>query len=145
VELYDGKQYVNDILRSKGTSTMPNGLLVPDSINIQEEILVMDMPYPVVAKMVRGRESYGVKVCHDEKELIEHTRFLFKDSPSIVVEEYLAGKEMTITVMPLSQEKLYYWSMLIVTRFNHNEGIALHNGTVAVASNSRVVSQKEYT
>jgi hypothetical protein len=36
-----------------------------------------------------------------------------------------------------------YWALPIVTRFNHQDGVALYNDVVAVTANSRVISQEE--
>lgn len=99
--------------------------------------------YPVVAKPVRGRGSHGVKVCHDLTGLKDHLDALFQESPTVLVEEYLAGEEATITVMAPSRERREYWSLPPVTRFNHLDGIAPYNGVVAVTANSRMVTQSE--
>lgn len=61
-----------------------------------------------------------------------------------MLEEYLRGEEATVTVMPPSSSKPEYWAMPIVERFNHEDGIAPYNGTVAVTSNSRTVSPTEF-
>jgi len=85
-----------------------------------------------------------VKVCKTELELRDHLNSLFKESPAVMIEEFLSGEEATVTVMPPSSKRLDYWAMPIVTRFNHENGIAPYNGVVAVASNSRVVSNADY-
>lgn len=45
-------------------------------------------------------------------------------------------------VMPPAPHRKEYWA-LPVTRFNHMEGIAPYNGTVAIMRNSRLVSPAE--
>lgn len=60
-----------------------------------------------------------------------------------MLEQYLSGEECTVTVMPPSSLHEDYWALPIVTRFNHDKGIAPYNGVVAVTANSRVVSQEE--
>ena len=60
-----------------------------------------------------------------------------------MVEEYLAGEEGTVTVMPPSKHTPHYWALPIVVRFNHEDGIAPYNGVVAVTKNSRVPSDDE--
>ena len=72
-----------------------------------------------------------------------HVAALIEESPLVMVEEFLAGEEATLTIMPPSLERPGHWSMLPVTRFNHASGIAPYNGTVAVTANSRVVSIDE--
>lgn len=141
VEKFDDKAYLNDKLRALGSYTLPQSWLV-DPENI--EVVVQSIKdYPVVAKPVRGRGSHGVKVCYDWTGLNHHLDALFQESPSVLVEEYLAGEEATVTVMPPSQERPEYWSLPPVTRFNHLDGIAPYNGVVAVTANSRVVTQSE--
>jgi hypothetical protein len=61
-----------------------------------------------------------------------------------MLEEYLSGEEATITVMPPSRDRPDYWAIPIVTRFNHDGGIAPYNGVVAVTANSRVISLEEF-
>jgi D-alanine-D-alanine ligase-like ATP-grasp enzyme len=144
VEKYDDKEFLNNLVRSKGKFTMPRAWSLSQSKEINWHIKSLNLPFPVVAKPIRGRGSYGVKVCHSEAELITHSETLFKEAPSIMAEDFLAGEEATVSVMPPSKEIPKYWSMPIVTRFNHADGIAPYNGVIAVAYNSRVVSSNEY-
>jgi D-alanine-D-alanine ligase-like ATP-grasp enzyme len=104
-----------------------------------------ELPYPIVAKPIRGRGSHGVRVCHNMGELIRHAMKLFEESPAIMVEEFLAGEEATVTVMPPlpAAGKTDYWALPVVTRFNHIHGIAPYNGVVAVTKNSRAVTEAE--
>ncbi|KAI1456958.1 glutathione synthetase ATP-binding domain-like protein [Annulohypoxylon moriforme] len=142
VERYDDKQYVNDLLRQLDEFTMPQAWCIDDSQDIAAKLDYVS--YPIVAKPVRGRGSEGVKVCYDPDELIAHARTLLDHSSSIMLEEFLEGEEITITVMPPSQREPKYWSLPVVTRFNHQHGIAPYNGTVAVTANSRALSQSEH-
>jgi carbamoylphosphate synthase large subunit len=144
VEQFDDKEYVNNLLRCQKTFTLPRGWTIHISENINDEISRLNLPYPVVAKPIRGRGSHGVKVCHSQSELLSHVSFLFAESPTIMIEEYLSGEEATITVMPPSSSHPNYWALPIVTRFNHESGIAPYNGTVAVTANSRVISSEKY-
>ncbi|KAI0013754.1 glutathione synthetase ATP-binding domain-like protein [Xylariaceae sp. FL0662B] len=113
VERYDDKDYVNSYLRKQ------------------------------LAKPTRGRGSYGVKVCHTANELAVHLQALRKESITVMVEEYMAGEEATVTVMPPNQTRRSYWSLPVVSRFNHQDGIAPYNGVVAVTSNSRALVDGE--
>lgn len=147
VELFDDKRYVNDVLRAHGSFTVPRGWVLTEPEgprDLEAQLNALRLPYPIVGKPIRGRGSYGVKVCDSMQELHEHVNTLFKDSPMIMLEEYLKGEESTVTVMPPSSDKSDYWAMPIVTRFNHEKGIAPYNGVVAVTSNSRVVTPDEY-
>jgi D-alanine-D-alanine ligase-like ATP-grasp enzyme len=144
VELYDDKRHVNDWLRSTGEFTMPRGwALTKSPSDVASQLAALDLPYPVVAKPCRGRGSAGVKVCHTPEELAEHVANLYEDSSTVMLEEYLAGVEATVTVMPPSDREEAYWALPIVARFNHVDGVAPYNGSVAVTSNSRVLRPDE--
>lgn len=145
VETYDDKEFVNNLLRYHGNFTLPKGWSISETADLESEIEAMNLPYPIVAKPIRGRGSHGVKVCHSQDELLKHIRALFKEFPSVMMEEYLAGEEATVSVMPPSKQRDEYWAMPIVTRLNHADDITPYNGVVAVTGNSRVISQEEYT
>lgn len=146
VELFDDKEYVNNRLRRDGRFTMPKSWTVESEQDLEVLIGGEKLTFPIVGKPVRGRGSYGVKVCHDSVELNCHVRALLNDSPRVMLEEYLAGEEATITVFPPSPEdgKDDYWASPIVTRFNHQDGVAPFNSIIAVSSNSRVLTSEEF-
>ncbi|KAF9874217.1 hypothetical protein CkaCkLH20_08200 [Colletotrichum karsti] len=143
VEKYDDKELVNNLLRRTGGFTMPRSWTISSSATLADDLKREDLPFPIVAKPVRGRGSHGVKVCRDLADLTSHAETLFQESSTIMLEEYLAGEEATVTMMPPSSSNKDYWSLPIVTRFNHQDGIAPYNGVVAVTANSRVVSREE--
>lgn len=75
---------------------------------------------------------------------------------ALILEEFLDGTELTVTVMPPGdyalpcagsgdissmqvQTKEGYWALPPVTRFNHQDGVAPYNGVVAVVQNSRLL------
>ncbi|KAH0358828.1 glutathione synthetase ATP-binding domain-like protein, partial [Aureobasidium melanogenum] len=123
VELHDDKHYVNDMLRKSGKFTLPRGwLLEDDGTDLDAKLHSLDLRFPVVGKPVRGRGSHGVKVCQDMAELRTHVQSLFKESPAIILEDYLAGQEATVTVLPPSDEHSSHRALPIVTRFNHTNG-----------------------
>jgi biotin carboxylase len=123
VEKFDDKAFVNDLLRSQPGFTLPGAKTICDEQALAN-ILRTGVHYPVVAKPVRGRGSYGVKVCHSPEELSEHCRGLLKQETSVIAEDYLAGQEATVTVMPPSpfSGRNDYWAMPVVERFNHADG-----------------------
>ncbi len=106
-----------------------------------------DFEFQVVGKPVRGRGSYGLKVCQSAEELRDHVTALLMESPRVLIEDFLAGEEATIKVFPpsLVDGKEAYWASLIVTRFDHKDGVAPFNSIVEVTSNSRVLTEKAFT
>lgn len=141
VDQLDDKEYVNDLLRQDGSFPMPRAWTF-ESVEDVDDVL-SSLPYPVVGKPVRGRGSYGVKLCRDKGELRNHLTKLLAESPRVMVEEYLSGHEGTVTVMPPSPNNPRYWSLPLVLRFNHIDGVAPYNGVVAVISNSRALPAEE--
>lgn len=144
VELYDDKNYVNGILRSKGYFRVPSAQLVRDEQEL-EDVLSKRRQYPVVGKPLRGRDSHGVKVCRSKEDLLNHCKDLLSQQSSIIVEDYLPGTEATVTVMSFEAHGGYgYYALPVVERFNHIDDIAPYNGVVAVMENSRVVTREEH-
>lgn len=147
VELYDDKRYVNDWLRSTGHFTMPRAwtLARMPSSDAAAQVDSVHLAFPIVAKPCRGRGSAGVKLCKTAAELARHVESLYLDSSVVMLEEFLGGEEATVTVMPPTGSSASdYWAMPIVTRFNHEDGIAPYNGNVAVTSNSQAVSAETF-
>jgi biotin carboxylase len=140
VEQYDDKNYVNNLLRRTGGFSMPRSWTVTSA----DDQVLPNLPFPVVAKPIRGRGSHGVKLCHTLAELQAHLKYLISESPEVMIEDYLAGEESTVTVMPRSERQPHYWTLPVVSRFNHEDGVAPYNGTVAVISNSRVIGNEEF-
>ncbi|KAK6364159.1 hypothetical protein LTS17_012428 [Exophiala oligosperma] len=172
VEQYDDKNHVNSLLRDSGAFTLPRSWIVHSPItSTSVNNSLENLPYPVVAKPIRGRGSHGVKLCRDRASLEDHlSSVLFKESPSAMVEEFLSGPEATVTVMPpllsstsastspprsssrdlsdhqqstQTRTKPTYTALPIVLRFNHEDGIAPYSGVVAVTANSRALPKDE--
>lgn len=118
-------------------------IVIPTRVFLQEQKL----PFPIVGKPIRGRGSHGVRVCYSKAELYDHLQSLSQDShTTVMLEQYLSGEEATITVMPPSSKAKQgqgYWALPIVTRFNHEHGVAPYNGLVAVTANSRALTSQE--
>jgi D-alanine-D-alanine ligase-like ATP-grasp enzyme len=108
----------------------------------------------VVLKPIRGRGSAGVELLPDAAHLASRLQEVLATGGfgnAVLVEQFLAGQEITITVMPpghylldgQEQVQPQYWSLPPVRRFNHQAGIAPYNGTVAVTENSAVLQEAE--
>ncbi len=150
VDLYDDKWVTNDLLKT-------NNLPIPKSVlitNKNSSTLNLNFPFPVVAKPILGRGSQGVSMVDNAEKLSTIINEMFGSKnygEALYVEEYLSGQEITITIMPpgeycingKTETKNDYWSLPPVKRFNHENGIAPYNGTVAVIHNSQVLSDEE--
>lgn len=140
VERYDDKGYVGGLLRGLGGFTLPRSWSLSATADPATVRTLPGIAYAVVAKPARGRGSYGVKVCETADALQDHVRSLQGETMHVLIEQFLAGEEVTVTVMPpTAAGKKDYWALPVVTRFDHEDGIAPSNGTVAVSTNSRAV------
>jgi D-alanine-D-alanine ligase len=121
--------------------------------SLTEQVLTeRGLSFPLVVKPVRGRGSQGVTVVQNLCALTAALNSLFESGAFgslAIVEEFLAGEELTLTVMRAPhatdgsaavEEPLV---LPPVRRFNHVGGIAPYNGTVAVIRNSTALNPFE--
>jgi len=148
-DLYDDKWTTNKLLQRNNLPIPPALLINTDTLKDYQ----LHFSFPVVIKPIMGRGSEGVQVVHTQERLDKLLHEMLsgeKYGSAVYVEKYLPGKEVTITVMPPGkyiiknscQEKLTYWSLPAVERYNHIAGVAPYNGAVAVVNNSRVMSDE---
>lgn len=150
VDIYDDKYFTNELLRKKQIP-IPETQLISSENSADCSI---NIDFPVVVKPIRGRGSQGVSLAKNTRALNAKLNEIFSKKEfgnSVYIEQFLSGQEITITVMPAgkyliaNQEKVYKkpWSLPAVKRFNHENGIAPYNGTVAVIKNSAVLKDNE--
>lgn len=96
-ERYDDKWTANELLRS-------HGLLIPPARLLERpEELPEPFSFPVVLKPIRGRGSAGVELLADAAQLASRLQQVLaagEFGAAVLVEQFLAGQEITITVMP---------------------------------------------
>lgn len=149
-EKFDDKWQTNILLREHQIAIPKSILITQDNYNDFD----LTFPLPVVAKPVRGRGSQGVSIVKDEPSLSLVIKNMFDSHQygnALYLEEFLQGEEITITVMPPGEYWINnkamiidrHWSLPPVKRFNHQNGIAPYNGTVAVMNNSSVLTDIE--
>lgn len=146
----DDKFATNVALREAGLPVASSVLVAADPRQGQlplhaltaEALQARGLRFPLVVKPVRGRGSQGVSVAGNMPALQRALTALF-DSGSFgdqaIVEAYLDGEELTVTVMAAPGGAAPY-ALPPVRRFNHRDGIAPYNGVVAVSTNSVALS-----
>jgi len=164
---YDDKWVTNELLKQKGLQIAPHMLVdMPNLPELSEERLYQQgISFPAVIKPVRGRGSQGVVQVSTLAELKEKMQYYLQQTEEVngkrynkygtsyIVESYMQGKEVTVTVMPPGIYQIdgaqqffdEHWSLPLVERFNHSEGIAPYSGVIAVSRNSRVIKQVALT
>ena len=113
----------------------------------------LPFPLPCVVKPIRGRGSAGVKWCRTPDDLQSHVRWLLDRRSHfgavVMVEEPLEGEEVTVSVLPPGRysapigDRLEYWTLPVVRRTGHHDGVMAYNGTQPVSHNSTVVSDDD--
>jgi len=164
VHEFDDKWKTNSLLRAAGYP-VAHSLLVGeqemDGATVLEALTEKSLvdhgiSFPAIIKPVRGRGSQGVTKINSLTKLKETAKNLLlekvtfdgttysKYGNSLILEEYLPGAEVTITVMPPGQYEIggvmrkleHHWALPPVERINHVAGITPYNGVVAVVQNS---------
>jgi hypothetical protein len=103
-----------------------------------ERLATLGLHFPMIVKPVRGRGSQGVTKVDDSTAFATAASALLDGGDfgdQLIVEQYLPGEELTVTVFP-SQGAQSARALPPVRRFNHQDGVAPYNGTVAVTHNS---------
>ncbi|GKT82286.1 D-alanine--D-alanine ligase [Colletotrichum tofieldiae] len=120
VEKYDDKELVNKLLRRTGGFTMPRSWTIHHTPEFSATLRQKTCHSPSLPSRSEDEEAMAHHVGRIPCRRRGHGHC---DAPN--------------------GEKNKYWSLPIVTRFNHQDGIAPYNGVVAVTANSRVVTKEE--
>ncbi|NWK95317.1 biotin carboxylase [Sphingobium lactosutens] len=151
MQRYDDKFATNRMLEQAGLPVARSFLMAqaarPDVRALAEvEAALADagLSFPLIVKPVRGRGSQGVSRVADLAALRAAAAGLIEDAKfgdTLIVEEYLAGEEVTVTVMPPVDGT--YRALRPVRRFDQKDGVAPYNGDVAVTANSAAIGADE--
>jgi D-alanine-D-alanine ligase len=105
------------------------------------------LTFPAIVKPVRGRGSAGVKVVDSGAEAAEHIEALTgpKFGSKFLLEEYLSGRELAVTVMPPGSYETFdgmrsqatHWTLPAIERTGHHGGVMPFSGVVPIQSNSK--------
>lgn len=93
------------MLRDAGIST-PACLIVNKKESGIKEKIMQRFSLPVVIKPASQGSSIGVEIVKEEKQLDEALANAFKYSRDILVEEFIGGKELTVSMMQKDGEVL---------------------------------------
>ncbi|WP_420145691.1 biotin carboxylase [Sphingobium sp.] len=152
MQLYDDKFGTNRMLEQAGLPVARSFLMARDGrpgvvalADVQAALAQAGLTFPLIVKPVRGRGSQGVSRVADRNGLIAAATALIESAKfgdTLIVEEYLAGEEVTVTVMP-PVDGGSHRALRPVRRFNQEDGVAPYNGDVAVTANSVAIDEAE--
>lgn len=138
----DDKFTTNRLLQAHGLP-VAGALLSGREAPAAEQLAQHGLHFPLVVKPVRGRGSQGVTRVDGYTALVVALQALIDGRAfgnQAIIEQYLGGEELTLTVLPDDAGPLV---LPPVRRFNHQDGVAPYNGTVAVSSNSVALTDAE--
>ena len=94
------KMMAKDVFARHGLKTPYAMVLKRNSPWNKEAVRVYrSVPHPSVVKPISGGSSLGTRVVHDFHELLDALNHAFHYSESVIVEEYISGREATCGVL----------------------------------------------
>ncbi|MGH6747375.1 biotin carboxylase [Novosphingobium sp.] len=143
----DDKAATNARLLDAGLPVARSWLIDGDG-DLDAQLAPFAQAVPIVVKPLRGRGSQGVGVARTREELAQQVRELAESrrfGAAIMLEQFLPGQEITITVMPAACRagEAGPFALPPVRRFDQIGDVAPYNGDVPVSRNSAAMTREE--
>ncbi|MGF7153658.1 D-alanine--D-alanine ligase family protein [Novosphingobium gossypii] len=148
MQAVDDKAATNARLRDAGLPVARSWVVDGSAPDIGAQLEQFAQHLPLVVKPLRGRGSQGVSVARSLEQMIESTRAIIaggKFGSAIMIEQFLPGQEITITVMPAAAHEggTRPFALPPVRRFGQHDDVAPYNGDVPVSTNSAAMTAAE--
>ncbi len=103
------KQMSKDVFKKSNLKT-PQSILLDSLVDLSKNVheVFKKFPLPIVVKPTSGGSSVGVELVHDYAYLDECVKKALEQSRSVLLEEYIKGKEATCGVIDDFREQEYY-------------------------------------
>jgi hypothetical protein len=151
VEKYEDKDVCQAAIEAIGVPVPVQALVNvetgPAKGQIETAVSQNGLTFPVIVKPVRGRGSAGVKVVDSVEEATEHIESHVgpKFGNKFLIEEYLSGRELAVTVMPPGtyetadgvRAEATHFALPAIERTGHHGGVMPFSGVVPIQSNSK--------
>lgn len=147
MQAIDDKAATNTRLLAAGLPVAQSWLIDGDG-DLDAQLVPFASRTPLVVKPLRGRGSQGVGVARTFGQLAAQVRDLAESrrfGAAIMLEQFLPGQEITITVMPAAcrAEATAPFALPPVRRFDQHDDVAPYNGDVPVSRNSAAMTPEE--
>lgn len=101
---YTGTDYVSAAISMNKSISKEifeqNKIVTPAGVTLKDENdMACDVPYPKVVKVANGGSSVGVYIVNDDDEYKEAVKDAFTYDNTVLVEEYVKGREFSIGVI----------------------------------------------
>ncbi len=151
----DDKWIVHNILK-RNSFPVPYSFLIDRRMAAPSHLdnLLSKITFPLILKPIRGRGSSGVVLIKDSVLFRENALNILSTHPFdgvALAEEYLPGREVTITVLPSGTytlngiSKIFDapWCLPPIVRYDHVSGVMPYSGDVQIIENSRLLTNVE--
>lgn len=114
------KQMSKDVYKKNNIKT-PDSILLESLMDLSKNVheVFKKYPLPVIVKPTSGGSSVGMDLVYDYKYLDEAIKKAFEHSRSVMIEEYIKGREATCGVVDNYREKDFYTLPPIEIRHNN--------------------------
>jgi D-alanine-D-alanine ligase len=85
--------------------------------------IIQRFAFPLIVKPVRGGSSVGLTLVQDRDGLADAVRIAFEVSPTVMIEEYIVGREATCGVVEHFRDEDVYAFMPVEIIPSHSEGL----------------------
>lgn len=148
MQAIDDKLATNRRLRDAGLPVVASWVVDGADDAIDAILATFEDRLPLVVKPVRGRGSQGVSVVRTLPQLTADIHALTSSGrfgDAIMLEAFLPGQEITITVMPAAARPgaTTPFALPPVRRFDQVADVAPYNGDVPVSRNSAALTAAE--
>jgi hypothetical protein len=148
MQAIDDKLATNARLRAAGLPVARSWLIDGDAPELDVLLEPFADSLPLVVKPLRGRGSQGVGVARDFDQLSVQVAALAASrrfGAAIMLEQFLPGEEITITVMPAAAHpgEDAPFALPPIRRFDQVGDVAPYNGDVPVSHNSVALTLDE--
>lgn len=94
------KRAVKDIFRARGFKTPASVFIAPgDDVAVSASRVVRSIPPPYIVKPFGSGSSLGVSIAEHWNDLVRAIESASAFSPAVLVEEYIAGRELSCAVI----------------------------------------------
>jgi D-alanine-D-alanine ligase len=114
------KQMSKDVYKKNNIKT-PDSILLESLMDLSKNVheVFKKYPLPVIIKPTSGGSSVGMDLVYDYKYLDEAIKKAFEHSRSVMIEEYIKGREATCGVVDNYRDKDFYTLPPIEIRHNN--------------------------
>jgi len=92
-------KYISGILANYIKIKLPKRRLIYKDYEYDYDSIIQDINFPMVVKPNDSGSSVGISIINGESELSDSIEFALKYSEKAIIEQYIDGRELTVTIL----------------------------------------------